>query len=182
MAKTKRRVKCVCTCGKLVTTETQKRHMRVRHGETKPAITKLKARLRRLASREAINSRRMSSTRANATPEDPPALPNIPEVGQSRIGWEFEPDDIPDADVDLGTIWAEVFHAHAPVEVEGQTESSLDGTNNAGSFQSINDSERVSESEDEEESEIIIDHAPGGISLESRLQEGFRVEVAKTGK
>ena len=80
----------------------------------------LRARLHRLASQESINLCCASSARANGPPEDPPAFSNVPEVDQSRIDWEFEPNNIPDAEVDLGTIWAEVFCAHAPIEVEAR--------------------------------------------------------------
>lgn len=142
-----------------------------------------RSRLRCLASRESINVRRASSTRTDTAPVDPPTLPEIPEVDQPGIEWEVEPENIPDADAALGNIWTEVFRICPPVNVQGQPESSLDGTNDAGSFQSINDSEQTDDSdEDEDELNIAIDPAPGGISVESRLQEGFRVEVAKTGE
>jgi hypothetical protein len=142
----------------------------------------LRSRLRRLASRESINARRASSTRTNAAPADHPTFPEIPEVNELRADWEFEPEQIPDADLGLGNIWTEVFRMRAPINVQGQTESSLDRTNDAGSFQSVNESERTSES-DEDEVDIAINPAPGGISVALGRIRGFgRAESQENGE
>ena len=90
---------------------------------------------------------------------------------------------MPDVEVELSNIWAEVLRARPPINDRNQTVSSLDGTNDAGSFESVNDSQKTSEGDESDEGEIlmVIDHGPGVLSPGERQQERYRVDAAKNG-
>ncbi|KAG8685674.1 hypothetical protein FRC08_012976 [Ceratobasidium sp. 394] len=141
----KRKVICMCKCGQKVTTETQKKHLVIRHIINRgPSVADLRNgfkrrsnindRLRRRASQNSINSHRSR----HLSPDPPPSpIPNqIPDDSRSETAEEDgQRMEIPDANVNLAEIWAKVLRAHTPIEVEDRPESTLDGTNNEATYE-----------------------------------------------
>jgi hypothetical protein len=109
----------------------------------------------------------------NAMLSDPPVHPEIP-----GHGWDMEAEPIPE--IDLSNIWDEVLCVWPTLDIGDGPESSLQGTNDAGSFVSARESEKTDHSIDDEE--IIYNPATDGLSPESQLKERFLVDMAKNGK
>jgi hypothetical protein len=135
-------------------------------------------RLRRLASQESVNTRRAhQAVEPEPMPLDPPVLPDIYENGQQDIEWRAEIDNVPEEDLTI--VWEEVLRVRPPLDIEDKPDTSLQGTNDAGSFISANESERTDHTED---GDIVYDPATGGLSPDSMLREQFMVDVAKNGE
>jgi hypothetical protein len=138
--------------------------------------------LRRLSSQQSIDAHRVRSPNVaepdtmpndNAIPFDPSAPLEVP-----RDGWDMETESIPE--VDLSNIWDEVLRVRPTLDIGDEPRSSLQGTNDAGSFVSARESEKTDHSIDDEE--VIYNPATDGLSPESLLKERFLVDVAKNGK
>ncbi|KAG9080723.1 hypothetical protein FRC06_006222, partial [Ceratobasidium sp. 370] len=85
--------------------------------------------------------------------------------------------EVPDTNANIAEIWAKVLHTHTPIEVEDRPGSTLDGTNNAGSFQSVRESQKSNESEDIPDQEIVLEAIEGG--LPRGVWERFKVNNVK---
>jgi hypothetical protein len=109
----------------------------------------------------------------NAIPFDPPVPLEAP-----RDGWDMEIEPIPE--IDLSNIWDEVLRVRPTLDIGDGARSSLQGTNDAGSFVSARESEKTDHSVDDED--VIYNPATNGLSPESLLKERFLVDVAKNGK
>ncbi|KAG8697460.1 hypothetical protein FRC08_006515 [Ceratobasidium sp. 394] len=186
----KRKVLCLCKCGKKVTTETQKSHLIIRHIiNRRPSEANLRNaakrrsnlnnRLSRRASQDSVNSHR----NRHPSPDPPPSpIPDqFPDDNHSEIaGEDGQQMEVPNTNVDLAAIWARVLRARPPVEVEDRPESTLDGTNNAGSFQSEPGSQKSGESEDLPDREIRLEAVTDGLPRGAR--ERFKVNNVKNGE
>lgn len=125
----------------------------------------------------------MHTARRDPTLVDPPALPDLPDAIQPGVHVESEPEDLPYMEMDFTDLWAEVLRARQPLNVPDRTMSTLDGTNNAGSFQSIDESQKTSEGDsDDGEIVMVYEHGPGVLSPGAKQQERYRVDAAKNGK
>jgi hypothetical protein len=65
--------------------------------------------------------------------------------------------------------------------VEDKPETSFEGTNDAGSFVSVRQSQKTGSSVDGSDGEIIYNAATNGLSPDAALQERFTVDTAKNG-
>jgi hypothetical protein len=100
--------------------------------------------------------------------------PDIPEHLEPEI--ELEHDKVPEAD--LSNLWAEVWCTCPIIEVVDKPQTSLQGTNDAGSFISVRDSETDGTIDDDE---IIYDPVTNGLSPEAQLRAQFRIDAVKNG-
>lgn len=80
-------------------------------------IISSRQRLRRVSSQESINSHRARRASPVSVPEDPPALPNIPEENHPQITFEVE-EEVPDTLIDFTALWTSVLQARPPVEID----------------------------------------------------------------
>ncbi|KAG9077494.1 hypothetical protein FRC06_008881, partial [Ceratobasidium sp. 370] len=85
--------------------------------------------------------------------------------------------EVPGTNANIAEIWAKVLRTHTPIEVEDRPGSTLDGMNNAGSFQSVRESQKSDESEDIPDQEIVLEAIEG--SLLRGMQERFKVKNVK---
>jgi hypothetical protein len=137
--------------------------------------------LRRASSQRSIDAHRARSPNvaehnavcnADLFLDDLSAPREVPEQG-----WEVE--TAPAPEIDLSDIWDQVLRIRPTLGVGDGPESSLQGTNNAGSFISAGESERTDHSVDDDE--VIYNPATNGLSPELLLKERFLVDVAKNG-
>jgi hypothetical protein len=141
----------------------------------------LRRALRRASSQRSIDTHRARSPNVaepnaidnvDSFPNDPPAPHEVPEQG-----WEVEIEPAPE--IDLSDIWDKVLHMRPTLDIGDAPKSSIQGTNNAGSFVSARESERTDHSVDDDE--VIYNPATNGLSPDSLLKERFLVDVAKNG-
>jgi hypothetical protein len=94
--------------------------------------------------------------------DDLPAPPEVPEQE-----WEVEAEPAPE--IDLSDIWDKVLRMRPTLDIGDAPKSSLQGTNNAGSFVSARESERTDHSVDDDE--VIYNPMTNGLSPDSLLKE-----------
>jgi hypothetical protein len=137
--------------------------------------------LRRASSQRSIDAHRARSLNVakhnsiyndNIFLDDLPAPPEVPEQG-----WEVEAKPVPE--IDLSDIWDKVLRMRLPLDIGDGPKSSLQGTNNAGSFISARESEKTDHSVDDDE--VIYNPTTNGLLPELLIKERFLVDVAKNG-
>ncbi|KAG8739002.1 hypothetical protein FRC10_006263 [Ceratobasidium sp. 414] len=92
--------------------------------------------------------------------------------------------EVPDTNVNLAEIWAQVLRAQPLLEVEDRPESTVDTTNNAGSFHSARKSQKSDKSKDIPD-EIMLEAGTGSSKyiiyrLEDLVHESHYGQVQHT--
>ncbi|KAF8597129.1 hypothetical protein BDV93DRAFT_513594 [Ceratobasidium sp. AG-I] len=175
----KRRVRCLCGCRGVVTTETQKSHMLLKHGKSRttlrPKLMKLRQSLRRRSIRESIQVHRARSPARASGPsrtETPsPSPSNLPSPSAPNLFSSQELTPIPE--IDLSMVWEQVMRLPDP-------ESEFCNRSLTPSEESTSSLETIMEEEEDEE-EVEYNPATYGLSPDSLIRERLLVEVAKNG-